>query len=97
MMTTILAILSTNAFAGIIKKAVQRFGQTGVRIMVLCVSALVVCAFSLSETFPPVKLFLAQVATLFAGAITMYHVLWKPIGDAIKRAPIDDELDDGIL
>lgn len=87
-MVTLIAVLSTNAVSGLIKKLVQKFGPTEVRIMVLCVAALIVCGIDLTHTFPSLQVLAVQIGSIFTAAIAMYHVILKPINDSLNEVTI---------
>lgn len=75
------------------KNLVQKYGDTGVRVMVLCVAALIVCGIDLTQTFPSLQVLAFQIGAIFTSAIAMYHVILKPINDALKDVPIPPAID----
>lgn len=92
MLATILAILGTTTASAFVKSTVQKYGKTAVRLMVFVIAVLATCIVYLMGAFPAVKTFVGEAIAIFTGSVTLYHVLAKPIGnalDAVDIPPVD--------
>ena len=83
-MSSLIAVLSTNVVASLVKKLIQKYGPTTVRIMVFVVAVIITCVIDLMGIFPGFKIAVLQACGIFTSAIALYHVLWKPMNDSLS-------------
>lgn len=93
--STLVSILGTNFFTSLFKRFVDKYGDSGVHLIVLLLSIIASSIMLVLRQYPStletLKTMLLQVAEIFSGAIALYEVAWKKFDPIIK--PIDVAVD----